>query len=401
MSIPVFGSGLERLSVLPDAINWKGDWIIGEQYYKNDVVVDPSGGSYILNVTSSAAGFDPALDPAWSELSGIATGVTSLRDGTGISITGAPDVTVNNEGIIEVFDGDNITIDFTDPQKPKISANVITRLIAGNGIRVYGLPNPIVENTGVVSLVGDDGSGILTNGVNDVDVANDGIIILQQGPGTTVTEGQNPTLSLNGVVKVTAGGEIFFNGDDRKNNPIVNILAGQLTLMFDSTSTDLNTDPFPIPPADATGPTPIYGTATLPITLADGLFANLLANGDPMAVNPVVLLDFSSWSILFDGTGPTSGISIVKRTVNITFADNSVPGNPLYYTLAGVTVNLFSPPVLPYVGSFGQTAFDINDARSSGLRTIDTIIFSNPFFCYIQILSAGGVWGVYYPNGLQ
>jgi hypothetical protein len=407
MSVPSIGTPLERLSVLPDIINWKGGWVIGGQYYKNDVVVDPDGGSFILGITASAAGFDPSLDPAWIELSGIATGIKTLNEGPGITITNFPDDIINNEGILTVNPGTNINIDYTEPQNPKFIANVVTRLIGGNGIRVYGLPNPIVENTGVLSLEGVD--GIQTLGTNDVLLTNGGILSLGQGPGTTITAGQKPTLSLINVTTVAADvapSAIFLNGD-LPYNPTVNIFCGQLSLMFDSTSTDLTTDPLPIPQAV---PDPeAFGTGTLPITLADGIFTTMLANGNAQNLpDCCFLLDFSSWTIFVDGVGPTNGIGAFGYTlIELSFVDTTTAGGPFYYTGGvaqtgfGVVINRFSPTVMPYTVTLGQIPFNIADARSAGLRTINQIRFLNPIYAYLQILSAGGVWATFFPNGVQ
>lgn len=67
-------SPFERLQYLPTTMAYKGAWIPGTQYYKNDVVLSPVNGAvYVLNITSLNDTTDPANDPLpspWTSLSG-------------------------------------------------------------------------------------------------------------------------------------------------------------------------------------------------------------------------------------------------------------------------------------------------------------------------------------------
>ena len=79
---------LERLAEFPNMMNWRGTWLVTEQYLKNDVVVSPSNGSsYILTETSLLNGTDPSINAEWAELAPAATGVTQINAGAGITVT--------------------------------------------------------------------------------------------------------------------------------------------------------------------------------------------------------------------------------------------------------------------------------------------------------------------------
>jgi hypothetical protein len=392
MTAPSNGNYLTRLSILPNSVNWKGEWIIGEQYYQNDVTLDPSGGSFILLETASLSGIDPAFNPAWTEVSGVATGVRTIRTGNGIELTGdLMTPTISNTGVLEVIDGEAITINLSNPSEPQINTTAVAGVFAGDGIAVTG-QTPRITNTGVITLRA--GAGIQSTSIfgnQYPELTNTGVhsLILS---GLNTTGGQKPVLSNPGVLSVAVVKNLELTGDPKA--PTINFLGSppQLSRVFDVTVNPIETDPLIIPPV---------GDATFIITLEDGLFKNLLANGAPPSNTGTFMLDFSSFVLDWQVVGPFT-IPGTDAYFVISFIDDTTPGSVPYNLQYGMVGNILAPYEGPGTTNPGLVKFNINDARNRcGLRTVDYISFFNPLLSDMVLYSASGVWGTYYPNGIQ
>ena len=152
---------LERLSVLPQSLNWRVDpttndptWDVGLQYYKYDVVISGvDGGAYVFTgglydagppevfpITCLLGGVDPALDTNgyWQKLTqtGVQTLVTSTPTFALAGAAGAQTVTVTGGGLTGVDAGSvwSGTLTFSAVwSAPQIAGDVITFTAASNG----------------------------------------------------------------------------------------------------------------------------------------------------------------------------------------------------------------------------------------------------------------------------
>jgi hypothetical protein len=176
MSFTTLENQLSRLTVLPNAMNWRGGWSVSEQYYLNDVVISPNDGySYILTVTSLIGGVDPAGNLV--DWTGIAPatggGITAIVGGAGISIDNTNPLipVVNNTGIITATAGVGL-VNIGTANDPEFDNTGVITLVATNGItNTSTAENPILENTGLLSLA--VGNGIANIGtLQDPNIEN-------------------------------------------------------------------------------------------------------------------------------------------------------------------------------------------------------------------------------------
>lgn len=398
MSIPQFDNPLERLAVLPNVMNWKGLWDTGNQYYMNDVVVEPvSTATYILTgITALLSTVTPSSDAQWTVFAGTADGVVSVSGGAGISITGtSTNPIINNTGILDISGGTGISIDKTSPQNPIINCSAFTQIIPGDGITIAGIPDPIITNNGVRTLT--QGSGIvLSSTTGNISISNSGILSIVEGVGVGITPGQNPTISNTGVISITPGDNITNTGTE--SEVILNALTPSLSQFCNTEIMILTTDPFPIPAAVA-GPPSVPGIGNVTLFAGDPspFFANLLLNGGPTSAG-VFMIDMNGINMLYTGSGDVSGND--PYVTQIQFVDSTTAGGPYYYLADSVTANRYSAVIFPFPFTLGMVLFGLNDARTAGLRIINSFNIINHMFSEIELLGGSGVYATYYPNGV-
>jgi hypothetical protein len=165
MSFTTLENPLSRLTVLPNAMNWRGGWSVSEQYYLNDVVISPNDGySYILTITSLQGGVDPALNLAdWTEIAPASAGgnITAIVAGVGISIDNTnPQIpVVNNTGVLTAVAGTGLT-NVGTANDPEFDNNgvLLVAVAPASGLTQTGTAeNPILSNTGILTLVASNG----------------------------------------------------------------------------------------------------------------------------------------------------------------------------------------------------------------------------------------------------
>jgi len=142
------------------------------------------------------------------------TKVAAVNAGTGISVDGAANSpTINNDGVLELTAGSNITITGSKSNYSISSSGgggTVDTIVAGNGITVASTDpaNPIVTNTGVLELTAGSNvtiTGSKTNYTISSSVGG-GVQSVTGGVGIAITGTQlNPTVSSSGVTRVTAG----------------------------------------------------------------------------------------------------------------------------------------------------------------------------------------------------
>jgi hypothetical protein len=304
MSLTPLDNPLERLGVLPNAMNWRGGWSATEQYYLNDVVVAPSNnGSYILNgKTALIDGGDPALNIDWQELSSQTTGVNNVAAGVGISLTGTPtNVIVNNNGVITATAGAGITVGGT-AQNPIITNSGVVSVVAGAGIGATLGSNPTISNTGVLTVTG--------------------------GGGIAVTAGQNPSISNTGVNTLTAGTGITLSGTAQ--NPIITNTGSAAILSSMATTQTIFGDANPIPDEAY-----VFFRIEYPAPPATNAFVDPWANSGGFLPG--------TWLLNLNGitfTAPT-GVMPPSPVILFGFTADIGPG-PIFEPVGGVTYNV--PP---------------------------------------------------------
>lgn len=189
MALAPLENPLQRLTSLPNSMNWRGGWDVTQQYYLYDVVVSPTDGNpYILSVTALLGGADPALSatPDWEIVAASGSGV--------VSITADPTLGVQNVGTAQ-----NVVLVNTGVLS--ITADPVT------GINNTGTPSdPILVNTGVISIATDPVTGLQNTGTatNQV-LVNTGVLgITAQNGCTNAGTAQNPIIENSGVISCTA-----------------------------------------------------------------------------------------------------------------------------------------------------------------------------------------------------
>ena len=416
MSFPSINNPLQRLQGLPNATNWLGTWIIGGQYYMNDMVVDPNGSTYILTgATASASGLDPSHNTVWTEFSGVSTGVKSLHAGDGISIdeTDPANPKVNNEGVITLIEGTNVSIIEDPPHTFTINATGLTEVIAGVGIEVIpDLDNPLsisVFNTGILSVsVDNEGLSKTSSAAGQlVTLNNTGVLTLIPGDGIASTGGQLPQVSNTGVLFVGGQGAIEVSG--LVQIPTISCSTGKVSLIFTVITTNIQTNPYPIPGVDLDTSPPTFYFGYILIDLNLNFFSFSLKQSVPMKGG--FLLDFSNWVIEIGLSVGVLGDGF-SSIFDIEFDDDETTGHPTYNLSKLVTLcPSFDTITTPYTFNLGKIYFDFTDAWNSGIRTITAITLTNrtvkgerfgetiPSDMYIK--GGGGLWGTYYPNGIQ
>lgn len=420
MSVQGLQNPYERLQVLPTTMNWRGAWLVTQTYFKNDVVISPANGaSYILaNQTALNGGPDPSLNAEFVELSPLSTGVQGITAGTAIGVdnTNPSNPVISNNGVRTVNgDGVTVVVDNTDPNNPVISSNSITVLQAGGGITVDNTnPQiPVIGNSGVRQILAADASVNISNPTGIVTISANGLVSVTEGVGIQITgTPQNPEIASTGVLTLLAGEGIQSSGG---TNPTVNntgvlsvapvdssiIVSGTaqnvqlrtaapvLTRVFNSTWNAIPQPPV-LPGANKSlsGVTP--GSPS-------NIFTNYLANGAPDATG-IFMIDMTAFLMIFAANGAPQ---VVQNVVYVSFFDSVLNKE---YVSATILNNFYLTigEAYPLSGALGLVYFNVADARTAGLRTLNGILIHNTTNGTMAIQSGPTTFnGTYYPLGLQ
>jgi hypothetical protein len=393
-----------------------------EVYFKNDVVVSPTNGSsYILTGTISVSeGVDPVLSVVWTEFSGLSTGVQSVNGvapGIDVDNTNPLQPIIINTGVLNVIGGGGaIDVDNTDPQNPVINSTAISNLGQGAGISIGGtITVPVINNAGVLQVL--PGNGIAVSApTGNVTVTNNGVISLVPGtgididttvdprnptiyntgvaslvvqtPGLSSTGGLNPTIANTGVLTVApADSSIIITGTAQ--NPILQSDTPIISLL--SASTNYSGQPAIQP--GTTGTIPLFG-------VPGNLFATYVSTGAPNP-NGVFMLDMTTISFMFNSVGGNT--TVVSSPYSISFADTITAGGPYFYTSATFPANywLSLGQTYPITAFLGQVYFNVAAARATGMRIVSSIRITNGTNAPMVLTSSGGMFAVYYPNGIE
>jgi hypothetical protein len=423
MSVQGLQNPFERLSVLPTTINWRGAWVETEVYFKNDVAVSPiNGSSYILTGTVSvSAGEDPSFSVVWTEFSGLSTGIQSVAGvapGIDVDNTIPLQPVIINTGVLTVIGGGGaINVDNTDPQNPVVNSTAISNLAQGTGISIGGtITVPVINNAGVLQVL--PGNGItVTAPTGNVTVTNNGVISLVAGtgididttidprnptinntgvaslvvqtPGLSSTGGLNPTIANTGVLTVApADSSIIITGTAQ--NPILQSDTPIISLL--SASTNYSGLVPPIQPG-TTGNVSLFG-------VPGNLLSTYMLNGAPNP-NGVFMLDLTTISFMFNVAA--GNVTVTSSPYSISFADNITAGGPYFYTSATFPANywLSLGQNYPITAFLGQVYLDVAAARTAGLRVLTAIRVTNGTNAPMVLTSSGGMFAVYYPNGIE
>lgn len=380
MALVPLENPVDRINILPNAMNWRGSWVNTEQYYQNDVVISSlNNSSYICIVPAVLGGTDPSIDPEWLELAAATTGVTSVSGSTYIGVSGTTNVTITNNGVRTLAVGTGLA-NVGTANNPSLINTGLTSLSAGLGISVAGNQ---ITNTGIRSL--GVGPGLTSSGGPNPTINNTGVLGIVQGLGITSTGGQTPTISNAGILSITAGSGLTSTGGQ---NPTLSLsTAGTSQLSLIVSPNNIAADP-------TTYPTPAGGTLNYAWNVnSPTLFTTQLASGAP--ANSVWLLDMSSFVVYLYGP-PTIGLN---RNIAITFIDNTTPGGPYGYS-PNATIQYMPNTIFPIYSDCGVMAFDIGQARAQGLRVITNVTIFNNTNATMEPNGWGNIFATYFPNGL-
>lgn len=373
---------LERLTVLPDAMNWRGVWNNTTQYYRNDVVLSPADtAAYIALTVSALGGGDPSVNPDWTVLSPATAGVLGITAGAGISIGGTPTLPViTNTGLLSATAGLGITNTGTTSD-PIFENTGVLSLTVGTGLSSTGGSAPTIANTGVLSIVG--GSGVTVVGSNIPTIANTGVVSLNViAPGLTSTGGQTPTIANTGVQSITGGTGIVVSGPP--NAPTLTLTAAGASPVL---SLITNVTPSGV---IANGATLGIGASPSPTSL----LADHLLNGSPDP-NGVWVLDLTGYTYY---VAPPSGGT---NTITLSIRDAVTPGSPFIYPGVSGTGVVDVDPNRPLYLSLGKFYLDVVACRALGFRVLTAVLVANDTGQQIFPTGSGAIPAYYYPNGIQ
>jgi len=412
MTDTTLSNPLDRLSILPNTVNWRGTWEDTTQYYLNDIVVSPiTLSSYILTeVQGVYGGLDPSLNPVWTEFSGAATGVqsvTALLD-SGIIVTGTTNVTVVNDGVVSIGQGAGISVT-GDPHNPVITNTGITSVVQGSGIAVSPIlplnggliisntgvlnvrggaginvnpalsqQNPTITNTGVLSVIpGNAGIGV-SAATGNITLTNEGVLSVTAAPNTgisiTPTIGTGAiTVANTGVLSVTGGTGVSSTGGQ---NPTLSAQAPQLIQVCDYTTMIVTNV------INASG-----GVGTIvftPLTTFAALFTGtetgiLSVDLSRIILAPTIFPSNGGGSVTIRLTDSTHSLSTVISTIQCTA---TVPSS--YTTI-----------------SLGTVQFDIAGVRALGLTAPDGFSITNNTSASYYCTNITDLISVYYPLGFS
>ena len=418
MSVAGLQSPFQRLAVLPTAMNWRGSWVVTQDYFLNDVVISPiNGSSYILTGTISlVGGLDPSLNPVFEELSPLSTGITGIAAGPGIIVDNTnPQIPIiENNGVRTLTgDGVSIVVDNTDPNNPVITSLALNTITGQSGISVNNAnpQNPIITNSGVRSLAPLDasitvsaptGAVVLSaNGLADVtagvgiglagtvqsrQITNTGVVSLAVGAGLSSTGGVNPTIANTGVLTIAAADASIIVAGTVQNRTI-RTSAPVLTRAFTANITQAFA-----PAAPATNLNFNVVVPASPNIVRDYLFG-----GAPDAAG-VFLFDLTPIIIRFVASG---GPIVVQNNVSLRFIDGV---NAITYTSPTILneTQLSVGTAYPVNSGLGNVYMDIADARTAGFRVLTGLQIANNTNGEMLITSLPNLYSAQYlPLGLQ
>lgn len=376
---------LERLQVLPFAMNWRGVWNNTTQFFKNDVVLSPiTSATYIALNVSTLGGADPSLTPAdWGELAPATTGVIGVTAGAGIAIGGTPTLPIiSNTGILSATAGLGITNTNTATDPRFENTGVLSLSVASPGLSSTGGATPTITNTGVLSVV-SGGAGVSVVGTSIPTIVNTGVLTLSATPtGLLVTGGaQTPTITNTGVVTLGVGAGLALGGSP--TNPTLTLTATSSPPVM-SLITTISAPP-DIPPANTSSsgfsPSP---TSTL---------ANHLLNGSPDP-NGVWVLDFTGFTYFINS--PSGG----GNTLFLAIRDTVTGGGAVYGGIPGTGfVNVDT--VRPLYCSVGKFYLNVAACRATGFRVLTNLLVANDTGAIATNTAFTAVPAFYYPNGIQ
>lgn len=396
MSIPPS----EQRAVLPTLLNWKDTWNNATQYYKNDVVVDPTNQGTYLCISNTSYEQQPISNNEWFEFFPHRVAIDGFQSGnSGIGLSPpANNPTITNTGVRTIT-----------------SANGIGHATIGQVTQVF--------NLGLLGCINGVGiSGELSNGL--LTLSNAGVVgSALIGFGNTGTA-QNIQLTNLGVRSIGAGTGIAVAVDASNNYTLTNTGVNSIGLGRGLNNTNTTQDPILTATPDApyldvmvtTGfpsPNPIPGVypttpglrGYIPVNLLpNSVLENQLLNGtaDP---NPYWLIDLTS--IWFDFTTP-SGPPIPYVIVGL--RDNVSPGAPHEFFGGGFDYTngynghyIFDNTFTGLVGrvNLGFLFMNPNAIRSAGLKVITDIAIINPVSGDMTFSAVPDVIQMrYYPNVL-
>jgi hypothetical protein len=238
--------------------------------------------------------------------------IKEVEGSTGILVANpyGPTCTVENLGVVELIEGNNVTIEEQSQGVYKINSTAVSSgldsITGGTGIQVMNGSGPTatIENVGVVSLVNGDNTFVnaLGNGVFSIDAP--GISGVTQGIGINVTypNGVNPTVSNAGVVSLVGGTSTSVqnlgNGVWKTN------LTGGVSQITSGTGINVTNGSGPIVSVSNTGILSLTnGTNTQVSTTAQGVW-KVDAN-----VPGVSQINAGSGISVANSTGPTTTVS--------------------------------------------------------------------------------------------
>jgi hypothetical protein len=387
MSLNSLDNPLERLQVLPDAMNWRGVWNNTTQYYRNDVVLSPADtATYIALNVSTFGGSDPSVVPTdWLVLAPATAGVIGLTAGPGIAIGGTPTLPiVSNTGILSATAGPGITNTGTATNPKFENTGVLSLSVATPGLSSTGGNNPTITNTGVLSVVG--GAGVQVTGTNIPTIINTGVLgLTATAPGLLLTPNptlQTPQLTNTGVLTLGVGGGLALGGTPQ--NPTLTLTATSSPPVMSLITSVSN--PGTIAPA-TTGSSLLVpsGTSQIALDLLNGV-------ADP---NGTWVLDLTGFTFYVDA--PAGG----TNTITLAIEDTTTGGGPFTYTGIPGTGVVNVDTNRPLYLSLGNFYLDVNACRATGFRALSNLLLSNDTGGSITWTGFGAVPCYYYPNGIQ
>lgn len=392
MSFAPLDNPLERLAILPNAMNWRGTWDATEQYFKNDVVVSPTNSaSYILaGQTALLGGADPQFNVDWIELSLPTTGVASVNAGVGITLDPLGTATnpiIDNDGVITLTAGAGMFVDNTDPHNPIVENIGVHSVGAGTGIALDPLSTPqipIINNDGVITLSGTSGVNVDNSDPHNPIVSNTGVITVSAGSGISVS-----ALSLVGDVQIS-------------NN------AEPTLCYLEITGNTPASGPIPIQTAPPNNEVSFQLTfPTLPTTTK---FLDILQDATK---NGGFLMDFSAFCFYIDQQNIAPPSQMVCSLIG--FKAGGGPPVPFTFPITSFfggevnfAGNVAGQPPTNMVANGGQVFLDLASYRvasvgSVGIATApNRIVFTNLAGVPVYATSfPRKIMCRYYPNGLQ
>jgi hypothetical protein len=379
---------LTRLSFLPTAMNWRGEWNNASQYFKNDVALSPTNNaSYLLFGATTNRGDDPAFNADWFQVFPHTTGLEGLVAGNGISVAPVPSI-------------DN----------PTISNSGVQSITANTGL---SWSSPTLTNTGVLGIVADPSS---TSGLSWTRSTS---TLLNAGVVSAFTLGisnsgtpQNQVWSNQGILALNAGGNISVSVDSSGtatigNTGILALNGGSNIERSGATATptltlknlDVNTilfptagmTPNPIAGFDPLPPIPL-GTGYVPVSLPVGNSLIPMLTTPPNDPNPTWVFDFAGWWV---NTASVKGQSL---GLILGFNDASTAGGP--YTYLAYQNQWLSEGFagVQCFANCGSVSANIHDLRSAGLKTITDVFVYNQTGDDLALNSWCPVKAQYYPN---